>query len=161
MTEVIIGIKDSYNAVKQELFIIRQNQVSEKKMIEVEKTVNEMFLLVKKKYHLELKQGINQPKVCQPKPLIPRKKASDLFKADTRNKINVAGDVPSKKIEKKNETAEEISNEKSHKNLLWIGTSISKALDKNKFEKDTNTNVKFVKAFGIKEEKSHFYPNLM
>ena len=48
MTEVIIGIKDSYNAVKQELFIIRQNQVSEKKMIEVEKTVNEMFLLVKK-----------------------------------------------------------------------------------------------------------------
>ena len=42
--------------------------------------------------------------------------------------------------------------------MVWIGTSLSKALDKDKFERDTNTKVKFVKAFGIREEAGHYYP---
>ena len=38
-------------------------------------------------------------------------------------------------------------------NVVWVGTSISKSLDKKKFEKDTNANEKFVKAFSITELK--------
>ena len=44
-------------------------------------------------------------------------------------------------------------------NIIWFGTSISKALDRTKFERDTKTKVKFVKAFGIRGEENQFYPD--
>ena len=42
------------------------------------------------------------------------------------------------------------------KNVTWFRTSISKAPDRKKFENDTNTKLKVVKAYCIKEEG--FYP---
>ena len=41
---------------------------------------------------------------------------------------------------------------------MWVGTSISKVLDINKFEKDTNSNLKIVKAYGIKAENNQRFP---
>ena len=35
---------------------------------------------------------------------------------------------------------------------MWVGTSISKALNKDKFEKDINVDLSVEKAFCIKEE---------
>ena len=43
-------------------------------------------------------------------------------------------------------------------NTLWFGTSISIVLDKKKFKQDTNTNLKFVKAYGIKAEDNQRFP---
>ena len=46
----------------------------------------------------------------------------------------------------------------SSKTVAWVGTSISKALDKTKFEKDSQVKVKFVKAYSISEETKSSYP---
>ena len=46
------------------------------------------------------------------------------------------------------------------KKVVWFGTSLSKSLDCQKFERDTDTKVKVVKAFGIKGENNQFYPRL-
>ena len=66
--------------------------------------------------------------------------------------------------EKENKSKSTKANVKSHsgdkKNIIWFGTSISKALDRNKFEEDTQTKMKFVKAFGIKAEGDQFFPEL-
>ena len=58
--------------------------------------------------------------------------------------------------EKPNEKKNKPNNSKE--NVAWVGTSISKALDRKKFERDTNRNIKFVKAFGITEEIKTPYP---
>ena len=42
--------------------------------------------------------------------------------------------------------------------IAWIGSSISNAMDLEKFEQDTKTNVTFVKAYGIKEDIESTYP---
>ena len=44
-------------------------------------------------------------------------------------------------------------------NVAWVGTSISNVLDHKKFEKDTNTNVNIVEAYGISEESQATFPN--
>ena len=44
------------------------------------------------------------------------------------------------------------------KNIVWIGTSISKALDSKKLEEDTNMKVKVVKSYGIKRECNQRFP---
>ena len=40
------------------------------------------------------------------------------------------------------------------KNVIWFGTSLSKSLNCKKFERDSNTQVKLVKAYGIKGEEN-------
>ena len=65
----------------------------------------------------------------------------------------------------KQETSEdpknqEVSGDKDIKNVLYIGTSLSKSLDRKKFQKDTKTKLKVVKAYGIKKESDQFYPKL-
>ena len=42
--------------------------------------------------------------------------------------------------------------------MIWFGTSLSKTLNCKKFERDTNTQVKLVKAYGIKREDNQFFP---
>jgi hypothetical protein len=62
---------------------------------------------------------------------------------------------------KKEENVQKPRKEKrknSPQTIAWIGTSISKALDRNTFENDTNVKLKFVKAYGIKEETAVSYP---
>ena len=46
------------------------------------------------------------------------------------------------------------------KNLLWVGNSISKALDKNKVEKDLDVKFSFRKAYCVTDEKDAKYPEL-
>ena len=48
--------------------------------------------------------------------------------------------------------------DRSGDNIVWIGTSISNVLDREKFEKDTNTKLKVVKAYGIKREGNQRFP---
>ena len=43
---------------------------------------------------------------------------------------------------------------RSKEKISWIGTSISKALDKDKFEKDLNIQLKITRAYCIEEEEN-------
>ena len=52
----------------------------------------------------------------------------------------------------KNTSKKEHNRINEKKTVTWFGTSVSKVLDQNKFEKDTNTNLKVVKAYCIQEE---------
>ena len=45
----------------------------------------------------------------------------------------------------------------SKKNVTWVGTSISNALDRKKFEKDCNINLNMVKAYCIDVEEKALY----
>ena len=47
---------------------------------------------------------------------------------------------------------------KESETVAWIGTSISKALDKNKFENDNKVELKIVKAYGITEDEKTPFP---
>ena len=109
--------------------------------------------------HNHLETNDDQEKKKLPREIEPqsnllktRKKASDFFNVDDNEKQS-REDVnnPTDKIMNS-------SGDKMVKNVVWIGTSLSKALNKNKFERDTKTKVKFVKAFGIREEADHYYP---
>ena len=42
--------------------------------------------------------------------------------------------------------------------IAWVGSSISKAMDEKKFEKNTNSSVKFVRAHEIAEENKFSFP---
>ena len=50
-----------------------------------------------------------------------------------------------------------IPNKSHKKSVKWFGTSISKVMDREKFEKDTNSKLKMVKAYCISQEGR--YPN--
>ena len=43
-------------------------------------------------------------------------------------------------------------------NVVWLGTSVSKVLDKKKFEKDSKVDLKCIKAYSIKEDVETTYP---
>ena len=53
---------------------------------------------------------------------------------------------------------EKSSNKKDEFNQAWVGTSISKALDVKKFEKENRIKVKVVKAYSIKQETKTPFP---
>jgi hypothetical protein len=53
-----------------------------------------------------------------------------------------------------------VAENKQVENVVWIGTSVSYVLDKKKFQNDTKTNLKNVKAYGIKAEANQRYPEL-
>ena len=44
--------------------------------------------------------------------------------------------------------------------VLWFGTSLSKPLDIQKFQKETKTTLRTVKAFGIKRQENQSYPEM-
>ena len=82
-----------------------------------------------------------------------------------KNEISTPNEAHVDSVETEKNTVEEDVREKKTKtkkrdtkDIIWFGTSISKALDIKKFESEMNTKVKFVKAFGIVEEAGHFYP---
>ena len=50
------------------------------------------------------------------------------------------------------------NNKKAIEKIIQFGTSVSKPLERNKFEKDTNTKVKVVKAYGIEGDCNQRYP---
>ena len=68
---------------------------------------------------------------------------------------NVAEKLSEKKTVIKEVIKEKVVNKKgtsSRHRVTWVGTSISKALDKNKFEHDTEVELTTEKAYCIKEE---------
>ena len=78
---------------------------------------------------------------------------------------NKIPDVTPVKPNDKEEVSEDETKQKKKKRsikhrITWLGTSLSKALDKNKFEKDLNVNLVVKNAYCIKEEgrykKSNF-----
>ena len=46
LAQVVVGLRDGQTTMKQELFIIRQNQVSEKKIAAMEKALNDLTNLM-------------------------------------------------------------------------------------------------------------------
>ena len=64
LTTVLNGIIDGHNAIKQELFIIRKNQVSEKKIVDIEKSVLNLSSLIG--------QDINSKNITHSSPKIPK-----------------------------------------------------------------------------------------
>ena len=61
--------------------------------------------------------------------------------------------VESQKGEEKNSVNDDKKqNENKRHKVAWIGTSLSKALDEKKFERDLNVDLKVTRAYWIKEE---------
>ena len=94
-----------------------------------------------------------------------KKEESRQHHTETKSKTNVEREKNIKTDQKKSEAHREFdlgknkSRKKKHvKNIVWIGTSISKALDKQKFEKDTNTRLKLVKSYGISRFRGPLKP---
>ena len=75
---------------------------------------------------------------------------------DTSVKANAAKGTPSSTEEVPNPTTVENSNAKkktksAKTRVTWIGTSLSRGLEKEKFEKDTETKLTVRKAYCVKE----------
>ena len=59
---------------------------------------------------------------------------------------------------KKHEKLQKVYSDGDINNVVWFGTSISKALNKSMFERDMHVNLKVVKAYGIQAEKNQRCP---
>ena len=116
----------SHNEIKQELFLVRNNQAHEKAepVSNVEK-------------HLDANIVVDAP----------RKSYKDAVESNIEY------------IRKETEKHDNKSVEKAEK-VLWIGSSLSKSLDIHKFQRDTKTRLKNVKAYGIKKEKNQLFPEM-
>ena len=124
---VMNKLLENQNAMKQELFLVRNNKTCCKRKVPDD---------VHGQTHSK-----DDEKVAN-----KHEKQSDKTSMKDTNDKKHAGETRRKKKDGGN------------KEVVWIGSSISKALDINKFEKDTKANVKFVKAYGIKEDSGHYYP---
>ena len=116
----------SHNEIKQELFLVRNNQVHEKS--EPVSNAGKHF---------------DANKVAD----APRKSYKDAVESNIEY------------IRKETDKHEERSVEKAEK-VLWFGSSLSKSLDIHKFQRDTKTRVKNVKAYGIKKEENQLVPEM-
>ena len=112
----------SHNEIKQELFLVRNNQAYDKPQ-----------------------PATNVEKPFEETKETPRKSYKEIVESNIKN------------IREESEKHQNRSEEKVEK-VLWVGTSFSKSLDIHKFQSDTKTRVKNVKAFGIKKEENQFYP---
>ena len=134
LVSVLKAILQTQNEMKQELFLIRNNQ-SERSN----------------------KPQANHTGSSKTPPAAGVSSAPPKVAKSTENVVIV-------NTEKENKSKRTKADVKSHsgdkKNIIWFGTLISKALDRNKFEEDTQTKMKFVKAFGIKAEDDQFFPEL-
>ena len=75
-------------------------------------------------------------------------------------KVDDVKDDDLKEASKENESKEPAKTRKNSdkENICWIGTSISKALDHKKFERDLNVNLTVAKAYCIREESDAKFP---
>ena len=81
-------------------------------------------------------------------------KEKDIEKIETKKNDTKSDNVKKNEdVEEKKLTEDDIPRKNSHKhNITWIGTSLSKVLDKKKVEKDLDVDLKAVKAYCIKKE---------
>ena len=59
-----------------------------------------------------------------------------------------------------NQEEGKVAENKQVKNVVWIGTTVCNVLDEKKFQNDTKTNLKTVKAYGIKAETNQRFSEL-
>ena len=116
------------NELKQELFLIRNNQAL---------------------YKNEPSTPVDKFPETTTEPL--KKSYKDIVESNIKN--------IRKEVEEPKETSKNNNANKNDK-LVWVGTSLSKTLDIHKFQNDTKSSVKTVKAFGIKREENHLYPEM-
>ena len=88
MTKVLNAIIDSHNEIKQEVFIVRQNQVTDKKIVSIENDLSTKASVPFKAAELEAlssksseKPSFSSPvytsSVIKPKPSVPHPKQSN------------------------------------------------------------------------------------
>ena len=134
-----------------------------KKLFEKQNVIEqELFLIRNTQADLLKKSACPVPSPSPPPASQPSPPASQPYPSQNPNSNNI------KVKQTSGTTKEEIKESKSKnnspvhkqvKNITWFGTSVSKALDKKKFEQDTKAEVKFVKALRIKREENPSYPN--
>ena len=107
----------------------------------------------KKKEDKKMKDVVNREHEVVPEQEL-KKKSDDKKepvekkKREQKKQINVKDNMQQKTIARNTPI----------KNIVWVGTSISNVLDKQKVEKDTNIKLKVVKAYGIKREENQRFP---
>ena len=127
-------------------------------------TNKNMGKMIETQGKLEESIGCRKTEIQDLKFEIVRLKENKAENVKTNDAGGVAKDGASTTNNKKNkEHTPKVSNVRHAKNqsqeerVSWIGTSISKALDKSKFEKDLNVNLNITKAYCIKEEANARY----
>ena len=150
-TDVFYLKTNSIMIEKDMLELIQGNIVSE-----VNKNVTDKFKKIEPKL-TNVKDDLNGIQNA-----INGKKDSEVIANNESTNIVDDDDPPPKETyaDVSKAPAKENSSKPGKKSIVWFGTSISKALDKKKFEYDTNAKLKIVKAYCIQEEgkfpKSNF-----
>ena len=144
---------ENQNQMKQELFLIRNNQKDEKKNIDDGSKVDENKKNDPKSEKMK-KEAVKSNKEEKAKQSFASKVKETTHERRSENPKPVNNDhkETSKSVDKPKPASVRIDE------VIWFGTSLSKALDKKKFEHDTKKKIKMVKAFGIRKEENQYYP---
>ena len=157
------SILQGQNYLKSEILLLREElselkdvQIQKKKEEDKKKDADKQKEEDKKKEDMKQKEDMKKQKKVQQKGQTGDEHTEKMVEevAYKKNKLHIG----EKNITKKPYSEAVKNKSKSIKNMVWIGTSVSKVLDQKKFEKDTNTNLKVVKAYGIKKEQNHRFP---
>ena len=138
MSDIVKELIATQNAIKQEMFIMRQSQVSEKKIIQVEKSLELVSSLLVKDAEER------QVKVSPPKsPNVPQPKATEqTIKANEKH----SGQNQSSSTQEVSPSVERVPEQRRPK-TLYIGDSISANINFNAIKKGINSEIVTAKAY--------------
>ena len=128
----------------------------------LEKRVDDNVVAISKTTRFDTKiQNDNQAVLtrvsekCDTIETVVTNKIKDIQCATIEIKESVEKIVPAKEEEKS-----KLKDNNGKKQMTWIGTSISKPLNKEKMEKDLNVDLSVEKAYCISQEKDSNFPNI-
>ena len=154
-----------YNLVaEQNVDVLEQFNILNEHMEEASKKLALVFDDIIKDIKEELKEKITSSiqetknlsnRISSIEVLINKKQEGD--KEEVPLPESSKAETPEEESESNKEKKKERQQKRKSRNiekhkLTWVGTSISKALDRKKFEKDMNVDLTVVKAYCIKEE---------
>ena len=148
--------------LREELTELKQIQIQKKKE-DMKNDVDNVNKEDEKKGEIKTnKENIKQNEDLEKKQRVPQKEKNHK-KHEDKKVEDVVYKKNNQHTEKNNKPKKPYSEAVKAKNkpifkIVWLGTSISKVLDQKKFEKDTKTNLKVIKAYGIKKEQNQRFP---
>ena len=139
LIQVVLGLRDGQNIVKQELFIIRQNQVSDnKRSAAVEKALNDLT-------HLMSQEAIisNAPTVPEPNTT---RKTMQMIPPPLRSSPSPTSSPPTETTPTRT-SSELLGRRVMEEKTLYVGDSISSNVNFDALEKGIKSKITAVKAY--------------
>ena len=142
----LLDLKSNSIIIEKDIFTFVKSDIIE----EINKNTNEKFSKV-------------WDKVTDVKAEIVKLDAAQMMTEDRRDDKDVESkdsEGPKKPLKRKSseDKTGKVNDKSTNKRITWFGTSLSTSLDKSKLEKDTNMDVKVVKAYCIQPEEK--FPDL-